>query len=50
MSRIEAWKKGVVCFAIFNRTTKGGEKRHLFRGCIVALQGDQVDVHWDAEC
>ena len=38
----EAWKKGCVCFAVFNCTTKGGEKRYLYRGCI-------VDVSWDAD-
>ena len=49
VSRTEAWKKGVVCFAVFNCTTKGGEKHYLYRGRIVAVQGDQVDVRWEAE-
>ena len=33
----------------FNCTTKGGEKRYLYRGRIVAVQGDQMDVRWDVE-
>ena len=49
VSRTEPWKKGVVCFAVFNCTTKGGEKRYLYRGRIVAEPGDQVDVRWEAD-
>ena len=33
---------------MFICTTKGGEKRCLYRGRIVAVQGDQVDVRWEA--
>ena len=40
----EAWKKGVVCFRVFNCTTKWGEKHYC--GHIVVVQGDKVDVCW----
>ena len=49
VSRMEPWKKGVVCFVVYNCTTKGGEKQCLYRGRIVAVQGDQVDVRWEAD-
>ena len=34
---------------MFNCTTKGSEKHYLYRGRILAVQGDQVDVCWEAD-
>ena len=48
MSRTEARKKGAACFAVFNCATKGREKRYVYPGRIVARQGNQVDMHWEA--
>ena len=49
VSQTEGWKKVVVCFVVFNCTTTFAERRYLYRCHIVALQGDEVDVRWEAD-
>ena len=41
-------EKGLVCFVVFNRNTKGGEKQKLYCGRIVAIPGEHVDVRGEA--